>query len=135
MKPAILVFDSDCGFCRWAIARILAWDRRQHLRPVALQDDAAADLLPTMSSEERARSWHLLTAGGEVSSGGAVLPPLLRLLPGGGGLAAIAGAFPRSTDRLYRWVAGHRDQLGRLVGAKACSIDPRAVRPGERRPA
>ena len=135
MKPAIVVYDSDCGFCRWTLARILAWDRRHQLRPVALQDEATAELLPGVSAEERARSWHLVTARGEVHSGGAVVAPLLRLLPGGGGLAAIAGTFPRSTDRLYRLVADHRDQLGRLVGAKACSIDPRAVRPGERRPA
>jgi predicted DCC family thiol-disulfide oxidoreductase YuxK len=135
VEPAIIVYDSDCGFCRWALARILAWDRRQRLRPVALQDDAAVQLLPDMAAEERARSWHLVTPGEGVRSGGAALPPLLRLLPGGAWVGAVAAAFPRSTERLYRWTADHRDLLGRLVGAKACSVDPREVRPGDRRSA
>ncbi|TMK80467.1 MAG: DUF393 domain-containing protein [Actinobacteria bacterium] len=124
MKNAVLVYDADCGFCRWALARILVWDRRRRLRPVALQDGAAADLLPGVSTEERAASWRLVTEAGQVYSGGAALPPLLRLLRGGAGPAAIAGAFPHVIARAYRWVAGHRDALGTLVGAKACSIDP-----------
>ncbi len=133
MEPAIIVYDSDCGFCRWALARILAWDRRGRLRPVALQDDAAVLLLPGMDAEERARSWHIVIPGEEVRSGGAALPPLLRLLPGGAPwLGAVAATSPRSTERLYRWVADHRDWLGRLVGARACSVDPREVRPGDR---
>ena len=44
---AALLYDADCGFCRWAAAKVLAWDRRGTLRPVALQDRAGSDrLLP-----------------------------------------------------------------------------------------
>jgi predicted DCC family thiol-disulfide oxidoreductase YuxK len=124
MRPAVILYDSDCGFCRWAVAKILAWDRRRHLRAVALQSKEAAELLPQMNERERMASWHLVAPDDRVYSAGRAAPPLLRLLPGGRGLAAIPASFPGSTERLYRWVADHREGLARLVGAKACSVDP-----------
>ena len=115
MEPATILFDSDCGFCRWSLARILAWDRRRALRPVALQDPEADELLAALPAEERTASWHLVAADGRVHSGGAAFPPLLRLLPGGRPLAALAAAFPGATDRGYRWIARNRGRLGRVV--------------------
>jgi predicted DCC family thiol-disulfide oxidoreductase YuxK len=60
-------------------------------------------------------SWHLVTGSGDVYSGGAALPAVLERLPGGGALARLFAAFPRTTDRGYRWVAAHRSQFGRLT--------------------
>jgi hypothetical protein len=28
MASTTLIYDSDCGFCRWLLAKVLAWDRR-----------------------------------------------------------------------------------------------------------
>jgi predicted DCC family thiol-disulfide oxidoreductase YuxK len=123
MKP-VLLYDSDCGFCRWSVDKILAWDRCGSLRPVALQAAEAAGLLGDMAEERRMASWHLVTSEGKVYSRGAAAPPLLRMLPGGSPLAAVLAAFPGITDRVYGWVAEHRDRLGRIVGSEACSVDP-----------
>jgi predicted DCC family thiol-disulfide oxidoreductase YuxK len=114
-----ILYDSDCGFCRWSLAKLLRWDRRGVLRPVALQDQEAASLLAGMSEGERMASWHLVDAAGEVRSGGAALPGLLRLLPGGSPLASVAERAPRLRDRGYRWVAGHRSWFGRLLSERA----------------
>jgi hypothetical protein len=47
------------------------------------------------------------------------------MLPGGRPLAACFRAFPRATERAYRWVAGHRDLLARLLRIDAtCEIRP-----------
>jgi predicted DCC family thiol-disulfide oxidoreductase YuxK len=67
-----------------------------------------------MSEEEKMDSWHLV-ADGRVYSAGAAFPPLLRLLPGGRPLAALAAAFPGATERLYRFVSRNRDRLGRRL--------------------
>jgi predicted DCC family thiol-disulfide oxidoreductase YuxK len=120
----MLLYDSDCAFCRWSVARIVSWDRHRRLRPIALQDPEAARLLSSADENERMRSWHLVTPTREVFSAGRAIPPLLRLLPAGAPLAAMAALFPMTTERLYVWAAGHRDALGRLVGVKACAIDP-----------
>jgi predicted DCC family thiol-disulfide oxidoreductase YuxK len=61
-----------------------------------------------MDDERKMASWHLVTKDGRVYSAGAALPPLLRLLPGGRPLAALAAAFPRLTERGYRHVARTR---------------------------
>lgn len=123
MRTSVLLYDSDCGFCRWSVDKVLAWDRNNRLRPLALQDPEADRLLPGIDAETKMASWHLVTADGRVFSGGAVAPPLLRLLPGGRPLAAIAAAFPGTTERAYRWVSRNRDRFGRLAGTR-CDVDP-----------
>ena len=124
MTPTVLLYDSDCGFCRWSVDKVLAWDRHRRLRPLALQDSEADVLLAGMDAEKKMASWHLVTADGGVHSGGAAASPLLRLLPGGRPLAALFSAFPGVTERAYRVVARNRDRLGRLVGESACQVDP-----------
>jgi predicted DCC family thiol-disulfide oxidoreductase YuxK len=119
MPSATLLYDADCGFCRWSLAKILAWDRRRTLRPLSLQSEEADGLLRGMPEEQRMASWHLVGPEGAVHSAGAGFPPLLRLLPGGAALAALAARAPRLTERGYRWVAGHRSLFGRLIGEGA----------------
>jgi len=120
-----LLYDSDCAFCRWATNKLLTWDRHGRLEPVALQDPRGDELLAGMSEDQKMGSWHLVTADGRRYSAGAAVPPLMRLLPGGRPIAAMAEAFPRTTERLYRWVSRHRGQMANLLGAKACSVDPK----------
>lgn len=120
-QPApIVLYDRDCGFCRWSLSKLLAWDRSGRLRPVALQDPEADRLLAGMPESERMASWHLVLPGDEIRSGGAAFEPLLRLLPGGAPLAAVARRAPGLTERGYRFVAGRRTPIGRRLteGAK-----------------
>jgi predicted DCC family thiol-disulfide oxidoreductase YuxK len=124
MKTATLLYDSDCGFCRWSVDKVLAWDRRRALRVLALQDPEAKALLPGMDEAKKMASWHLVAPDGQVYSAGDAAPPLLRLLPGGRAPATLLEAFPRLTNRAYRFVARNRDSFGRLVGQSACSVDP-----------
>ena len=118
-RQAVL-YDRDCGFCRWSLAKLLAWDRHGRLRPLALQDPEAERLLAGMDERRRMTSWHLVTPEGKVRSAGAGLASLLRALPGGAPLAALAERAPRLAERAYRFVASRRGTLGRLVtdGAK-----------------
>ncbi|TMK31333.1 MAG: DUF393 domain-containing protein [Actinobacteria bacterium] len=83
MDRAVVLYDEDCDFCRWATAKLLAWDRGGRLRAVALQHPEAERLLPGMDREQRMTSWHLVTPDGRVRSAGRAVAPLLRLLPGG----------------------------------------------------
>lgn len=124
MKPAVLLYDSDCGFCRWCADKVLAWDRRGLLRPLALQDPEADAVLGGMDPAVKMDSWHLAMPDGRVYSGGAAASRLLRLLPGGRPLAALLSLSPPLTDRAYRVVARNRDRFGRLVGEQACAVDP-----------
>ena len=114
-----LLYDAECRFCRWSLAWVLRWDRHRRLQPVALQDERARELLPGMPEPERMASWHLVGPDGSVASAGAAAPPLLRLLPGGAPLAALAERFPAAVERGYRWVVDHRGALGRRLSEGA----------------
>jgi predicted DCC family thiol-disulfide oxidoreductase YuxK len=134
-----ILYDRDCGFCRWSLGVALRWDRRGRLLPVALQEPEAERLLRDMPTEERMASWHLVSPEGEVSSAGAAFVPLLRLLPGGRPLAALAARFPGAAERGYRWVADHRSGFGKLVTARArrradAAIDRRSASRRRSRP-
>jgi predicted DCC family thiol-disulfide oxidoreductase YuxK len=109
----VVLYDAECGFCKWSLAKLLAWDRRRLLRPVALQDAEADLLLAGMDEEQRMASWHLVSPDGRVYSGGSAVAPLGRLLPAGRSLAALAEAAPALTARLYDWTARNRGRLGR----------------------
>ena len=119
-----LVFDDACGFCRWSAARILRWDRRGRLEPVGLSDASIPSLLPGLSAEERASSWHLVAPDGTVRSAGAAVAPLLRLLPYGRLVAWLPAATPRTTERLYRAVARRRATFGAWLGEERCGVVP-----------
>lgn len=121
MSPGrhLLLYDRDCGFCRWSVAWVLRWDRSRALEPLALQEPRATRLTPDLDAEQRMRSTHLISPTGERFSGGEAAAPILRLLPGGAPLAALARRVPGLADRAYGWVAGNRDRLGRLIGSSA----------------
>ena len=116
---ADILYDEDCGLCRWVLAKVLAWDRRRALRPVAIQSAEGGELLADLSEEQRLASWHLIREGHRYSAGGA-FPPLLVLLPGGRPLARLAKGRSGATERAYRLVADNRSAFGRLIpgGAK-----------------
>ncbi|HWF74279.1 MAG TPA: DCC1-like thiol-disulfide oxidoreductase family protein [Solirubrobacteraceae bacterium] len=115
------LYDADCGFCRATLAGLLALDLGRRVRPVAIQSPEGSTVLADLDPAARLASWHLVSPAGERFSAGAGAPPLLRLLAGGRVPAAVLAAAPRPTDRAYRWVAGHRTKLSRLLpsGAKA----------------
>ena len=112
-ERAVVLYDRDCGFCRWSLAQVLAWDRRRRLCPVSLQDPRARSLLGDMERERMFASAHLVTPDGAVHSGGDAIAPILRLLPGGAPLAVVAGAMSGAARVGYNWVARNRRLLGR----------------------
>ena len=114
-----VLYDRDCGFCRWSLAQLLALDRRGRLRPIALGTPEADSRLADLTPEQRVASWHLISPDARRWSAGAAAPPLLRLLPGGRVPAALLANLPRTTERVYRWVAEHRSSLSRLIPAAA----------------
>ncbi len=116
---ALALYDAECPFCCWSMAKLLAWDRGRRLAVLPLQDDAAAALLPGMAEAERMASWHLVERSGAVHSGGAALAPLIRLLPLGGLLARLAERMPRLSERAYAAVSRHRGRLAPAIGRGA----------------
>jgi predicted DCC family thiol-disulfide oxidoreductase YuxK len=117
---AALLYDEDCAFCRWSADKVLAWDRRRRLRPVAIQSEEGQLLLDEVAEEMRLDSWHLALPSGEVRSAGDAAAPLAELLPGGRPLAFLFRTFPALTERAYRLISDNRGRLTKLL-----RIEPR----------
>ena len=98
--PAVTVlYDHDCGFCRWSIGRLLAWDRAGRLRPVAIQSAEGQRLLADLTPEQRLASAHAVDAAGRRTSGGDAMAPIAAVLPGGAPLAALGRRAPGAGAR------------------------------------
>lgn len=130
MARATVIYDADCGFCKFSLALLLSWDHPRKgrggrepaagaLRPLPLGTAEADRLLADLTPEQRNASWHLVDDSGRRNSAGAALAPALTLLPGGHWAAAIVARMPHLTERGYRWVVDHRGFLGRFVPARA----------------
>jgi predicted DCC family thiol-disulfide oxidoreductase YuxK len=122
-RDHVVLYDDDCGFCKWSLDKVLAWDRHDRVRPVAIQSPEGQELLSGVPPDRRLDSWHLVAPSGQVHSAGPAAAPLARVLPGGRPLAALFERFPAATDRAYRFVADHRTWFGRRLGiADSCQL-------------
>ena len=107
----VVLYDQDCGFCKWSLNKILVWDRKRGLRPVAIQSAEGQRFLAGVAEDRRLESWHVVRPDGHVLSGGYAAPAITERLPWGAPLTFLFRRFPRTTDRCYRWVASHRDRV------------------------
>lgn len=110
-----LLWDEDCGFCAATLSGVIALDRGRRVRTVAIQSEEGQRLLAGIPVEERLKSAHLVDPSGRVLSGGTATATYLRLIPGGGPLAALVDRVPSVPERGYRWVAEHRRQLSKPI--------------------
>jgi predicted DCC family thiol-disulfide oxidoreductase YuxK len=112
---SVVLYDGDCAFCKWSVDRILRWDRSRRLRAVPIQSEEGDRLLAAVDPARRLDSWHLVTPDGRLFSAGAAAEPLARSLPFGRPLAALFGAFPGLTERVYVEIARRRSLWARLL--------------------
>lgn len=120
----VVLYDADCGFCRWSADLLKRWDSRGTLAFAPIQSTNGQELLHAIPEEIRLDAMHAVTSDGRVWSGGEALRVLLEVLPGGPVSATIAGAFPEATEHAYRFVARHRERFGAWLGQDACDVDP-----------
>ncbi len=121
MDAVHLLYDADCGFCRWSVVQLLAWDGRGRgaLRPVAIQSAEGQRLLAAVPAAERLKSAHVVGPDGTVHSGGDAAAVVADLLPGGAPLAFVARLVPGLVRGGYGVIAGNRIRISRLVPAAA----------------
>lgn len=111
----IVLYDLDCGFCRWTLDWALKRDRDHVLEAHPIQSPRGDELLADLTPEERLRSAHVVHEDGRRESAGAAVRAVLEVLPSARPLAWLANLSPRATEAGYRFVANHRGFFGKLV--------------------
>jgi predicted DCC family thiol-disulfide oxidoreductase YuxK len=115
----IVLYDADCGFCRWATAWAIRRDRRHVLVAVPIQSPLGCELLVDIVPSDRLRSAHVVRDDGSRRSGGAAAADVLSVLPPTRALGRLTRSLPRTTALLYGVVAARRVSFGRLIGKQA----------------
>jgi predicted DCC family thiol-disulfide oxidoreductase YuxK len=118
-ETVIVLYDADCGFCRWAMAWAMRRDHRHVLVAVPIQSPLGSELLVDVAPSERLRSAHVVRDDGCRRSGGAAAADVLSVLPPTRMLGRLARGLPGATALLYGVVAARRKSFGRLVGREA----------------
>lgn len=107
-----VLYDEGCGFC----TDLAAWlARRPGLRVASIGSAEGVVLLRDLTPAQRYDAVHVVDADGRRRTGGAALPPVLRLLPYGGVPSGILAALPGATERAYRLVARQRGLVSRTA--------------------
>ena len=115
----IVLYDADCGFCRWAMAWAVRRDHHHVLVTVPIQSPLGSELLVDVVPGDRLRSAHVVRNDGRRSAGGAAAADVLSVLPPTRALGQLARSLPGTTALLYGVVAARRKSFGRLVGKEA----------------
>ncbi len=116
-----VLFDADCGFCRWSSEAVARLDRDRVIRflPLTL---AATQIPGAPPIETLLRSMHAVSPAGDWVHGGAAWLRIMGLVPVLRPVAAV-GRLPllrHLVEPGYALVARHRHRLGRLVGRSSC---------------
>lgn len=123
----VVLFDGECRWCRWSVARLVALDTRHRLRLMEIQAPEAQRLLAGMPEEERLASAHAVTPDGRVFSGGDAAAPIAAELPALAWGAPLARALPGPARASYRLVADRRSLLGRRLDDRALERADRLI--------
>jgi predicted DCC family thiol-disulfide oxidoreductase YuxK len=115
----IVLYDADCGFCRWTMAWAVRHDHRRSLVTVPIQSPLGSELLIDVLPGERLSRAHVVGDDGRVLSGGPAAAEVLSVLAPTRALGLLAHSLPRTTALLYGVVAARRQRFGLLVGRDA----------------
>jgi predicted DCC family thiol-disulfide oxidoreductase YuxK len=123
-----VLFDRDCGICGLTARALRRWDRDGRFEIVPLQIVASSDdrrLASVARTYALADELHVIDPAGRVAAGGDAALAIVDALPGGWLLRPWAAlAVFRALVRIgYRWIARHRNLIGRWLGLElACDL-------------
>jgi predicted DCC family thiol-disulfide oxidoreductase YuxK len=113
--PYTVIYDGHCGVCTRLVHRLAKLDRKRVFEIVPSQPAEVRTRFPWISSEQFAESLQLVRDSDERTwQGAAAVEEIIRRLESGwvvSWLFDIPFARPIA-DRLYRWFADHRHELG-----------------------
>lgn len=121
MSQPLLVYDGDCGFCRFWVAR---WRSAVGDRVSFAPSQEVAGQFPQIPPEQFAQSVQLILPDGRVSSGAEAIFQALAYAPGRAwtlGVYERVPGFATASEAAYRVVAAHRpffSTLTRLLWGK-----------------
>ena len=115
MKTLVL-YDGNCGFCRWSVTLAGRLDKRERLEPVALQTPGVLERFGVPRAEAE-KALHVVAPDGSVHKAGNALRVMASELPWVWPLRFLwlIPGFSWLADRAYFLVANNRGRLARVA--------------------
>lgn len=110
-----VIYDGNCGICTRLVVRLGKLDRRHRLEIVPSQGVGVQERFPWIPARAYDESIQLVrVSDGETTQGAAAVERIIDTLRAGWAVSWIFSVpFVRPVaERLYRWVADHRGELG-----------------------
>lgn len=116
-----VIYDGDCGICNRFAAFVDDWDREGRLELIKSQDPEVVRRFPEIPREDFVTSIQVVDRAGRRWEEAQGIAQILRVLPGGGGMALVlrAPGIRGLARQGYRWVARNRAALG-----SSCEVGP-----------
>jgi predicted DCC family thiol-disulfide oxidoreductase YuxK len=115
MKNITVIYDNDCGFCRWSIDLFRQWDKKGMLRFVPCRSEERAKDFPQVGEEECMGALQAIFTNGSRKSGFDAVAHVMRYFSG---WKKFVGFFLIYTPGLliagrivYRWIAKNRYKI------------------------
>jgi len=108
----VLLFDRDCGICSALSRWVHTVDLRHRIRLQTIQSSTA--LLQGIPTDEVLDAFHMVSPGGDVTTGGDAVPTLIEALPMGAGFGRILSGSRGLMARVhafYKFLTRFRDRL------------------------
>ena len=133
LRPHLLIYDGDCGFCEFAVRLAVRFDRSAQFSYRPWQSLGAAEFDAfEITPDDCASAVRIVTADGEVLSGAEAVNYFLGRRPVGRFVVGMLESVPLLLvleARIYRLIADNRRKISWLFGLRACRIPTQGSRP------
>ncbi|MGH9868289.1 MAG: thiol-disulfide oxidoreductase DCC family protein [Candidatus Polarisedimenticolia bacterium] len=121
-RPATVIYDGGCGFCRRSVEALIKRDTGGHFAFLPLQDPQVAARWPGLDPAKLNAAMHLILPDGRILAGAAAAPEIMRRLPRWRHLAWMFSlpGIPALASRIYALIARNRHRLG--CRTSGCSV-------------
>ena len=110
----VVIYDGNCKICTRLAGVLRTWARHDQIQIVPSQLAGVRSSFPFISSRDDEQSLQMIGPGLARWQGARAIEELLTILPRGawiGWIFSVPGVRGLA-DRVYRWIARHRYQLG-----------------------
>lgn len=127
MEKQVIVYDGECRFCQWSVARIQKLDQQDQFDYLPRQTEGVTDRFPMLEQSDFNTGLRLVSAGDAVHVGPDAIYQIYRRIPPFHLMTWLyrVPVFTTFFRACYGLIARNRHRFGRVeCDTDACSVDP-----------
>ena len=115
MNKIVVIYDSECAFCRWSVNLMQGWDAHSILRFLPCRSPEREKEFPEIAEKECLEAMQAMFKGGSHKSGFDAIAHIMRRLTGWQKLVGFIMVYTPGMAlvgrAVYRWIAKNRYKI------------------------